>query len=281
MYNRADLHLHTTASDGKLSPKELASDSLKADLDIIAITDHDTTSGVEDGIKYGGSIGIKVIPGIELSTSYNNESIHILGYFRDDSYKNMEFQNTLQELINYRVKRGKKIVSNLFKYFHIRLDYENILKEAKGVIARPHIAKAIVDSGYNYTWDYIFENLIGSNSPAYVPKKNLTIEEGISLLKSTNALVVLAHPILLKKTPIEELLKFPFDGIEAIYPLNRESDTKTYIEIAEKHQVLITAGSDFHGISQNDSSHGTIGCVYLSRNNLDIFMKRYNSISNK
>lgn len=280
MYNRADLHLHTTASDGKLSPKELASNSLKANLDIIAITDHDTTAGVEEGINWGRSIGIKVIPGIELSTSFNNESIHILGYFRDDSFKNIDFQNTLQELIDYRIKRGEKIVCNLSKYFDINLDYQNIMKEAKGVIARPHIAKAIVNSGYNYSWDYIFENIIGNNSPAYVPKKNLTIEKGIHLLKSANAIVVLAHPVLIKKTPVEELLKYPFDGIEAIYPMNSNHETKTYIELAKRHNILITAGSDFHGISRNDSSHGTIGCVSLSENDLDTFMRLYNVISN-
>lgn len=277
MNNKADLHLHTSASDGKLTPKEVVDEAIKANLNIMAVTDHDTIAGVEEAAAYGDSLGIEVIPGIELSTYHNNESIHILGYIRDQGYKNTNFKNTLQELIDYRIKRGQMIVENLNKYFNIKLSYEKILEEAKGVIARPHIAKAIVEAGYEYSWDYIFENIIGEKSPAYVPKKNLTIEEGIKLLRSVNAVVVLAHPVLIKKTPIEELLKFPFDGLEAIYYRNSKEDTERYLELATKHKKLITAGSDFHGLSENDRSHGSVGCVSLSGADLDRFMEAYSS----
>lgn len=275
---KADLHLHTEASDGILTPSELVREAKAKELQIISITDHDTIAGVEEAIRYGNKIGVKVIPGIELSTMHNGESIHILGYFKGINYKDKNFRRTLEDMTDFRISRGQKIVNNLEKYFGIRLNYENILKEAKGVIARPHIAKAIVDSGYNYDWEYIFHNIIGEDSPAYVPKKNLTIQEGIDLLKSVNALAVLAHPIVYKKNPIEELVRYDFDGIEAIYHMNTEEVTNKFIQIAKSHGKIITAGSDFHGIDKKDNSHGSVGCVYLSDNDLNIFLEHITNI---
>ncbi|ERI90938.1 PHP domain protein [Clostridiales bacterium oral taxon 876 str. F0540] len=273
---KADLHMHTHASDGKLTSIELVNKCNDKELNIISITDHDTTAGLEDAINHGLKLGITVVPGIELSTIYNGESIHVLGYFRDDSYKNSAFSNILKEMTDFRVTRGKKIVENLNKHFNIELDYDDILSKAKGVIARPHIAKAIVEKGYDYSWEYIFKNIIGENSPAYVPKKNLSLEEGINLLKSVNALVVLAHPILYKKTNIEELMNYDFDGIEAIYHMNTPEQNEYYKSIARRYNKIITAGSDFHGIEKKDNGHGDIGCVSLTGEHLSIFLESIN-----
>ena len=208
MYNRGDFHLHTNASDGKLSPKELIYTASIRGLDIIAITDHDTTLNVEEGIREGLCENIRVVPGIELSTIHNKESIHILGYFKDDKYKNGVFQNYLKEMENYRVLRAERIVENLNTFFKIKLDYKKILDDAKGVIARPHIAKAIINAGYKYDWKYIFDNLLSNNSPAYVQTKKISTAEGIDMLKKVNALVVLAHPVLIKNSTIDEMLRF-------------------------------------------------------------------------
>lgn len=277
MNNKADLHLHSTASDGKLSAKELINEARKANINVIALTDHDTVGGIDEAKIYSVSQGIKLIPGIELSANYNNESIHVLGYFKDNSYKNKSFQNTLQSLTDYRQYRAEKIVSNLEKYFSIKLNYDKIAESVNEVIGRPHIAKAIIESGYDYSWEYIFKNFLSESSPAYVPKKNLTINEAIALLRTVNAIVVLAHPVLIKKTSIQELIEFSFDGIEAIYPLNRKEDTESFIELSKINNKLITAGSDFHGISSKDFSHGSIGSVYLNGEPLNKFMKAYSS----
>jgi len=273
---KADLHMHTHASDGKLTSIEIVNKCKTKGLDIISITDHDTTAGIEEALTHGLELGITVVPGIELSTTYNGESIHVLGYFGDDSYKNKTFSKILKEMTDFRINRGKKIVENLDKHFNIELDYDDILRKAKGVIARPHIAKAIVDKGYDYSWEYIFKNIIGENSPAYVPKKNLSLEDGINLLKSVNALVVLAHPILYKKTNIEELMKYDFDGIEAIYHMNTPEQNEYYKSIAKKYKKIITAGSDFHGIEKKDNGHGSIGCVSLTGEYLSVFMDSIN-----
>ena len=277
MYNRGDFHLHTNASDGKLSPKELIHEASLNGLDIIAITDHDTTLNVEEGIREGIIKNIRVIPGIELSTIHNNESIHILGYFKDDGYKDIDFQNLLKDIDDYRILRAKKIVKNLDTFFKIKLNYEKILADAKGIIARPHIAKAIMNAGYKYDWKYIFDNFLSDDSPAYVQTKKISTAEGIRILKKVNALVVLAHPVLIKNSTIDEMLGFDFDGIEAVYPVNTKKQKSLLKSKAKEYGMLITAGSDFHGITTSDTIHGVIGSVFLSHNELAAFVKALES----
>lgn len=275
MYLKGDFHMHTTASDGKLSPESLILEAVKSHTDIIAVTDHDTIDGLESAIAAGMKYNIKVIPGVELSTIHNGESIHILGYFKDNSYKNPDFKELLNEMKNYRAIRAKKIVENLDKYFNIKLDYDSINRKAKGIIARPHLAQAIIDSSYTNDWSYIFENILGEDSPAYVPNKKISIPEGIELLKSYNAIVVLAHPVLIKETPLEEIIKFDFDGIEALYYLNSPEDTEKLINLAKANNKLITSGSDFHGI-ESDTKHGSVGSIALTDKYLDDLLSKLN-----
>lgn len=279
MYKKGDFHLHTTASDGKFSPKELVNMASKENIDIMSITDHDTIYGVLEAVLEGKKLGIKVIPGLELSTLYYKENIHILGYFNDITQIDCKLKDYLKDMNEYRTYRGKKIVENLDKFFNIKLNYEKILDDAEGIIARPHIAKAIIAAGYNYKWDYIFKNFIGENSPAYVPNKKLSTEEGIKILKDHNALVVLAHPILIKNIDVAELLNMPFDGIEAIYSMNEPNDTKNFKALAKKHNKIITAGSDFHGMTKDDSKHALkIGQVFLEEEDIKIFLEKLKEV---
>ena len=275
MYFKGDFHSHSTESDGRLSPKELIALAKSKDIDIMAITDHDTTRGIEKALGAGDEIGLKVIPGMELSTRYNDESIHVLAYFKDNSYKNKSFQDFLKNITDYRVKRAEMITNNLKKYFNIDIDYKKVLESANGVVARPHIAKAIINAGYDYTIDYIFKNIINEDSPAYIPNKKLPLEEGIELLRSVNAVIVLAHPVLVKKTPVDDLMKYDFDGLEAIYPLNEQKDTERFLKIAKDYNKLVTAGSDFHSGEEADTKHGTLGSVYLDSDNIDKFLKTF------
>lgn len=279
MYKKGDFHLHTTASDGKFSPKELVNMASKENIDIMSITDHDTIYGVLEAVLEGEKLGIKVIPGLELSTLYHKENIHILGYFNDITQIDCKLKDYLKDMNEYRTYRGKKIVENLDKFFNIKLDYEKILDDAEGIIARPHIAKAIIAAGYNYKWDYIFKNFIGENSPAYVPNKKLSTEEGIKILKEHNALVVLAHPILIKNIDVAELLNMPFDGIEAIYSMNEPKDTTIFKTLAKKYNKIITAGSDFHGMTKEDSKHALkVGQVFLEEEDIKIFLEKLKKI---
>lgn len=276
MYFKGDFHSHSTKSDGTLSASELISLAKNENIDIMSLTDHDTTDGIEEATLAGKNLGIKIVPGIELSTRHNNESIHVLGYFKDDCYKASNFQEALKEITTFRVERAKKIVKKLKEHFNIEIDYKRVLEIAGGVVARPHIARTIIDAGYNYSLEYIFSNIINESSPAYVPNKNLTLTDGISLLKSVNAVVILAHPVLIKKTPITELLKFDFDGLEAIYPLNKPEDTNKFLDLAKNYNKLVTAGSDFHTASENDTKHGKLGDVSLTGEYLSNFLKALN-----
>jgi len=279
LYKKGDFHLHTTASDGNLFPSKLVCMAKQEGVDIISITDHDTLSGIDEALKEGKKIGIKVIPGIELSTLYESKSIHILGYFKDISHISPKFKNFLKEMNLYRINRAKKIVNNLYKFFNIKLNFESIVKTANGIVARPHIAKAIINAGYDYSFDYIFSNFIGDSSPAYVPNKKLSTIEGIKMLTSLNAMVVLAHPILIKDVNIEDLLKLPFHGIEAIYPVNRACDTEKFIKYAKKYNKIITAGSDFHSMDKKSLKHAhTIGEVYLDENKITDFLNKLKNL---
>lgn len=273
---RADFHSHTTASDGKLAAKALIKLAKEEGLNFLSITDHDTTASIDTAMSEAKNLGIKFIPGIELSTIHNGESIHVLGYFRDDSYRNMDFQKFLKEMQEFRIYRAKKFVDNLDKFFNIKLDYEEVAKNAKGVIARPHIARAIIDKGYDYSWDYIFDKIIGKNSPAYVHNKKISVEEGIALLKDLNAVVVLAHPKLIKKTPVEEFMKLNFHGIEAIYYLNSEEEEERFIKLADTHNKVITCGSDFHGNGKEDTKHGFVGSVESPYSLIKPFLDLFN-----
>ena len=274
MYFKGDFHTHSNRSDGAFTPSQLVNLAKNKNIDIMALTDHDTTSGIAEAILQGKALNIKVIPGMELSTRYNGESIHVLGYFKDDSYKDQKFQTFLKEITDFRATRAKLIVERLKKHFNIIIDYKKVIENTNGVVARPHIAREIIHAGYNYSLDYIFNNIINEGSPAYIPNKKLELYDGIKLLKSVNAVAILAHPILVKKSSIIDLLKFDFDGIEAIYPLNSSEDTARFIKIAADYNKIITAGSDFHTGKTDDTKHGKLASVFLDENRIHTFLKK-------
>ena len=277
MYKKGDFHIHTNYSDGKYSPKEIIELTKKTDIDIIAITDHDTVAGIDEALKAGRENDLVVIPGIELSTLQNGESIHIVGYFKNEAEISIPFRHYLEQRQLERLKRAEEIVHRLDKFFSIKLDIGKIVKNTNGIIARPHIAKAIINSGYNLEWNYIFKNIIGENSLAYVPNRKLSTKEGLELLNSVNALTVLAHPVLVKDNSLEELMKLGFDGIEAIYNQNTTANTKEYLKLAHDLGKLVTAGSDFHGLTKTDNSHSDkIGTVYLDEKQIYIFLEKLN-----
>jgi len=258
-----DLHTHSTCSDGKFPPKDVVKQAFENGVKYLALTDHDTVSGIDEASEEAKKLGINLIPGIELSTEHNGESIHVLGYFKSDDYKNPELLKILNSIKEGRVKRAYKILEKLEEHFNITLDINKVLAGGNDTIARPHIAKAIIQAGYPYTTNYIFENIIGNDSKAYVPSTTMPTEEGISILKKFNAFVVLAHPIYIKKTPLEEMLKFDFDGIEAIYAQNTKDETKKLLEIARKENLITSCGSDCHGIL-DDIKHAVIGEIKIS-----------------
>ena len=141
---KADFHIHTTSSDGTLSPKEVIQRAYKNNVKYLSITDHDTLTGLTEAIEESLKYDITLIPGIELSTQYNNESIHILGFFKDDNFKNEEFIKELIKIKNHRIIRAENITNKLKEEFNIEISFHKIRKDAKDTIARPHIAREII-----------------------------------------------------------------------------------------------------------------------------------------
>ena len=269
---KCDFHTHSTASDGAFTPSEVVKKSFDKGVKYLALTDHDTLSGIDEAKNLAESLGMTFIPGIELSTSHNKETVHLLGFFKGDDYKNPELNQFLQDLKDKRIKRAEEIVSKLKKYNNIEIKVEDVLRNGKDTIARPHIAKTIIEAGYDYDYDYIFKNFIGDDCPAYVPANKLSTEEGIALLRKYNAKVFLAHPVLLKKISVKDILPLGIDGLEAVYALNTKADEDNFRSIALYNNLLISCGSDSHGMEE-DSGHGSLGSMSLDKESLNKFIK--------
>ena len=174
-----------------------------------------------------------------------------------------------------REKRAKKMIENLKKYNNIEISYEDVYESSKGIIARPHLAKAIMKNYKQYDHNYIFDHFIGDHAKAYVPTCELTVEEGIALLKRHNCFVSLAHPTLLKNYIKEDVVGFDYDAIEAKYYRNKPGDESAFRDYAFSRGMLVTAGSDYHGID-GDEKHGDLGQVILEGEDLDKFLKKMN-----
>ena len=273
---KVDFHVHTTSSDGLLTPSEVVKRAAKNQVKFLAVTDHDTISGIDEALIQAEKCDVKLIPGIELSTTHNDESIHLLGFFKDDTYKNPDFNKILYTLKNKRIVRAEKMVKKLKEIFNIEINFENVLKRGEDVVARPHIAQEIISAGYPYDMEYIFNNFIGKGCPAFVETTKMTTEEGAALLKKYNALAFLAHPVLIKKSPLSDFLNIGLDGIEAIYFQNTPEDEKNLIKFANENNLLISAGSDCHGNIKDDIRHGDIGSMELPQEFLNKFISAYN-----
>lgn len=273
---KADLHMHSTHSDGLYETKDLFDMAKKRGLDYISITDHDTCLDVENNYKLSKEYNVGYIPGIELTTVVDEKNVHVLGYFTDDSYQSDEMNRYYKNIKIKRETRARQFIKNLKTYFDLDVDYEDAYRYGRGVIARPHIAKAIIKKYPNYTHNEVFNLFLGDHSKAYVPSSLLTLQEGIDLLKRNNCVIVLAHPVLLKKSIKDEVLGHKFDGIEAVYFQNTKEDTKYYLEYVRKNNLLYTAGSDFHGII-NDTKHGNVGDCFIEGDALNRFLEALNN----
>lgn len=273
---RGEFHIHSTNSDGVLSIIEIL-DYLKGKIEYISITDHDIVDTSVEAARLAPKYGLKSIIGVEVSSYHNDESIHILGYFKDN--QNIEkklkpLSSRLNEIRINRLNRMYLMKEKLFKYFNIDLNVENLLK--KNTITRGSIAREIISQGYNYTMEELFEKVIGHNCVAYVPATKITSQEAIDLIHRCGGMAVLAHPTLILKSEIEEFINMGIDGIEAIYPLNKDGEEETYKKIAKENNLFITAGNDFH--SFNDPSHGDLLQVSLTGEDLLKFIRVIDSL---
>ncbi|URM31137.1 PHP domain-containing protein [Cytobacillus firmus] len=239
-----DLHVHTTASDGVLSPAEIVMMAASKGITTIAVTDHDTLHGIQEATDAGLRYGVKVIPGIELSTKYKGRNIDILGYGINWSEPLL---NTLQKIQDHRKNRAQIIIER-FCELGMTITDKDVQKYSKGdVIARPHIAAAVVEKGYAGNVQEVFDRYLADGKPCAVDKMVLSPEEGILLIHQAGGMAVIAHPVLVgDDTIVEELLKLPVDGIEVWHRKQTLKDSARYKALAGKYCKKITGGSDYH-----------------------------------
>ncbi len=268
---KADLHMHTNYSDGKLSPVQLIDLSVNSGISIISITDHDNVNGISEAVKYGKEKGIQVIPGVEISADLDEQEIHILGYFVD--YKNKKLLDFLTSSRKLRIRRNQKIVEKL-NTLGSGINFNTIISKAGAntSIGRPHIAMELNDEGFVKSYYDAFIKYIGDGKPAYVRKPNPPAKEVIELISETGGLSFIAHPgKIVRDELLIKLIQEGIDGIEIIHPSHSKDDIEYFNAVAAEHFLLTSGGSDFHGGVKNDGRN--FGKYFVELNEI-INMKR-------
>ena len=267
----ADLHIHTTFSDGSYKPEEIIDMAQKKDFKTIAISDHDTLDGINPALEYASNKDIEVIPAIEFSTFEGKAEIHILGYFIDheDDY----LRKIVKKIFDSRKIRAQKMVELLNKQ-NIDITYNEVKNMASDdYIGRPHIAKLMIKKGYiNEMKDAFTDQYIGNGGKAYVEKYKLSPVDAIDLILNTGGIPVLAHPVFINhgeamdKQDIKKLKDTGLLGLEVYHSKHNEKTIEYYKNIAQELDLLITGGSDFHG---ENSPGVNLGDIRLSNEHID------------
>jgi predicted metal-dependent phosphoesterase TrpH len=248
-----DLHTHTTASDGRLTPSQLITHAADVGLCAVAITDHDTVDGIEEARSHAREIGMPFIPGIEISAEYTaTGTMHILGYFIDETTGS--FTDALTFLQRARRNRNPMIIERL-NHYGIDVTMDDVRREAGGdQIGRPHFARAIVRKGFASSIAEAFERYVKKGAPCYVDKERFLPERAIELIRKAGGIPVIAHPKTLnidfhRELPafLSRLKEMGLMGLEAYYYNHSRSEQDYFLGLARKLSILATGGSDFHG----------------------------------
>jgi predicted metal-dependent phosphoesterase TrpH len=254
-----DLHTHSTASDGTLSPRELVYLAKKVGLKALALTDHDTLDGLSQAYQTAKEEGLPFLCGVEISVKFEGPGhFHLLGYFLEPPE---ELKEVLDKLKSARAERNKKMVEKL-RELGIDITLEELQSIASGEIGRPHFAYLLVKKGYVRSIEEAFERYLKKGAPAYHPKALLTEEEAISAIKKAKGIPVLAHPITLKlsdealKSYLIRLKELGLMGVEVYYSEHTKEYTKFLERLADELALIKTGGSDFHGQNKPDIKLG-------------------------
>ena len=248
-----DLHLHTLASDGRLTPTELVRLAAGRGLKTIAVTDHDTTDGLEEAFDAAREFpGMRVIPGIELSADVPGDEVHVLGYFLDT--ENAELQAELRRFRQGRVDRARTMVEKLAQ-LGIHVEWERVQHFAgDGAVGRPHIAMALVEAGYCQEPKDAFPEYLGRNGLAYVERSKLTPAEAVGIIQRAGGAAVLAHPAYMNdmEAGIANLAGIGLAGMEVHYAKYRDDTIRQLARLARQYDLIPCGGSDYHGMGNSD-----------------------------
>jgi predicted metal-dependent phosphoesterase TrpH len=263
---RYDLHAHTDASDGALSPEQLVDLAVERDLQILAVADHDTTDGVLPCKEAAEGHALEIWEAIELSAEDSAAETHILGYFVDP--QNHHLQDTLVSLQASRLDRGSRMVDRL-NTLGMNVSWTRVQEIAgEGSVGRPHIASAMLENGYVRSIKQAFDDFIGNGGPAYVDRDRVTPAESIALIKQAGGFASLAHPQYLLSDAKDDrdpfdiegyvatLVSLGLEGIEVYYPEISEQLQRRFMELARRHDLIETGGTDFHGLPGQDRTLG-------------------------
>lgn len=251
--SQVDLHLHSNASDGKLSPEAIVKMAAELGLTYISLTDHDSVAGIPAALEAARAFPeLTLIPGVEISTDVPEGEVHILGYFID--HASPELGESLERFRNSRQGRAQGMIAKLGK-MGIDIDWVRVQELAgDGSVGRPHIARAMLEKGYINKFEEAFEKYIGHGSPAYVERDKMTPAEAVALILRTRGLPVLAHPFTVNEPEflVKNLKPAGLVGLEAYYKDASREDTKAMLLLAAQYGLIVTGGSDYHGIGESN-----------------------------
>jgi len=249
-----DLHMHSTASDGARSPSEVVRAARDVGLSAIALTDHDTVDGIAEAQAEGDALGIRIVPGVELSAVEADAETHLLGlHLREIGM----LEARLHDLREMRLSRAGRIVAKLNE-LGIRVTLEAVLAQAGGgAVGRPHIARALVNEGWATDLRDAFDRYLGNGKAAFVPKEQLSIADAIMMIHDAGGLAILAHPGQAgTKQRVEALLPLGLDGLEVRHPSHSAEDATRLLALVEHFRLTPSGGSDWHGATEGGRSLG-------------------------
>lgn len=267
---RADLHCHSTASDGTLTPQALVELALAEGLDVLSLTDHDSVEGLDRALEAAKGSRLRVIPGVELSAvSARGDDVHILGYFVDPH--DAALRDWLETLRRARELRAMAIVAALAEAGYA-VDLESVMAlSAGGAVGRSHIARALVAAGHAHSVSDAFKTLIGRGRPYYVAKDVRSPAQVISCIRDAGGLAILAHPGVSGLDPlIDELIADGLAGIEAFHADHTDAQRAAYEALADERGILSTGGSDFHG---PEAPNAALGSVEIPARHVDALLR--------
>lgn len=244
---KVDLHIHTVASDGRWSLSQVLAAAVRAELVMIAITDHDTVAALAELEGLVLPAGLQVVPGVEFSTDLPEHEVHILGY--GIKWKAPHFQRQLALLADSRRRRAREMVDKLQELGY-SLSWEAVRQQAGGAsVGRPHVARALVAAGAFATVSEVFHALLYKGGPAYVPHRRLRYPEVIDLIHEAGGAAVVAHPGLIgDDAVVRQVLAAGADGLEVFHPRHSDAQRDHYLAWAQAENLVLTGGSDFHAV---------------------------------
>ncbi|MEO8576060.1 MAG: PHP domain-containing protein [Gemmatimonadales bacterium] len=253
-----DLHMHSTASDGALPPAQVVAAARAAGLAAIALTDHDTMGGVGEAVLAADAVGIRIVPGVELSAHDGGEEIHILALHVT---RPGPLESRLAYFRSAREHRARKIVERL-NSVGVTIDYESVMTEAAGgSVGRPHVARAMIKGGAVRDSREAFDKYLASGRPAFVEKERLEIRDAIEITHAAGAIAVWAHPGAGgRRERVEPLVEMGLDGLEVRHPSHNSEDMKRLTALADFFGIVFSGGSDWHGAREGQR---TIGCMHV------------------